>query len=433
MAVTEHSSIYSGAASKNPSAIIASLEKRGIYVIEDGENPSDLIPGFATHLAYRGVVFWYDSADALTAHDGVSCIVTADGKRFKSDGLAGAQTRFFKIVDKDLTAPPGSPTLGDSYIVATGGSGDWAGEDKHVATYTARGWMFTVPVAYDLAAVTDESMVYHYSAGGSWTSGFPFFTIGANTVLPSALKYGRFGLSVVNQTTNAPPVSPSDGDAYVIGASPTGAWTGLARSIAIYQSSEWVIYTPYDGAMVNDKGTDTPIKYDGSAWVAQSSGYAVVSDSAEVTSPVTVTGSYGFSGTAPTTGNTTLIASHTVTPRKVGAVYEFDVIIRSVEVDVSGVAAGEAGVLPTVVSVFDGSSVNASDWMPGPHLTWAEGNTGASDPVIGAVVRLRWTAPDTSSHTINIRASRITSFTFSGAATFAALFNYITITSRERS
>lgn len=432
MAVTEYASVLNGTGNVSKSAFINMMEQRGIYVIEDGETPTDLTPGFATHLAYRGVVFWYDSADATTAHDGTTCIVTADGKRFKSDGFAGAQTRFFKITDKDLAAPPGSPTVGDSYIVATGGSGAWATHDKHVATYTARGWMFTVPGAYDLAGVTDESMVYHYSAGGAWTSGFPFFTIGADTVLPSALKYGRFGLSVVNQTTNAPPGSPSDGDAYVIGGSPTGAWTGAARSIAIYQSSGWVIYTPYDGATVYDKGTDTQIKYDGSSWVAQSSGYATVTDGTEVTSVVTVSGTYSFSATAPTTSNTTLIASHAVTPRKTGAVYEIDVILRSMSIDVSGAIAGESGVMQSVIALFDGSAVNASDWMPGPHMTWADADTGGSDPVVGGVVRLRWTAPDTSAHTLNVRASR-SNKNFNGSASLSLDANYIAITARERS
>lgn len=341
MAVTEYASVLGGTGNVSKSAFINMMEQRGIYVIENGENPQDLTPGFATHLAYQGLVFWYDSADALTAHDGVTCLVTADGKRFKSDGFEGAQSRFFKIEDKDLTAPPGSPTLGDSYIVATGGSGDWATHDGHVASYTARGWLFTVANAYDLAAVVDESTVYHRSVGGSWVSGFPFFTIGADTVLPSALKYGRFGLTVVNQTTDAPPGSPSDGDAYVIGPTPSGAWTGHTRKITIYQSSAWVFYTPYEGATVYDADTQVQIKYDGTQWVPQSSGYANVESvftAASVTTASLASSSYSHT-TAPTTAssNDDDPVALNYTARKAGAVLdvEYECVITSAGTPVS--------------------------------------------------------------------------------------------------
>ena len=31
------------------------------------------------------------------------------------------------VLDRDLTTPPGSPADGDRYIVASGGTGSWAG------------------------------------------------------------------------------------------------------------------------------------------------------------------------------------------------------------------------------------------------------------------------------------------------------------------
>lgn len=305
MANTEFDQVLAGSGDVVRSALIEMLERRALYVIESDEDPQDLTPGAVTHLAFNGVVFWLDEADATTAHDGTSCIVTADGKRFKSDGVAGGQTRHWKIQDKDLTAPPGSPVAGNSYIVAAGATGAWAGEDKHVATYTARGWVFQTPAAYDLASVIDESVIYHYSAGGSWSSGFPFYTIPANGILPSMIKYGRFTLPIENQTTNSPPGTPADGDCYVIGSSPTGAWTGKAGRIALYESSAWAYYLPYEGAQLYDKSSDAVIKYDGAAWVAQVAGYSSVSNAADkdlVTGTVEI--GYTWSSTsAPTTSS----------------------------------------------------------------------------------------------------------------------------------
>jgi hypothetical protein len=401
MANTEFNQVLSGAGTINRSALLNALEQRGVYVVEDGENPQDLTPGAVTTIAYRGVIFWYDSADALTAHDGTSCIVTADGKRFKSDGFAGGQTRFFKIVDKDLATPPGSPTIGNSYIVAAGGTGAWATHDKHVATYTARGWRFVVPNAYDLSAVIDESLIYHYSAGGAWTSGFPFFTIGANTVLPSALKYGRFGHAIVNQTTNTPPGSPSDGDAYIIGPSPTGAWATHAAKIAIYESSAWVIYTPYEGATVYDKALNLHYVHTGSVWQGQASGYVGVSHqltAALIAGATNLTGYTYSTSSAPTTANANEPDTGTLayTARRSGAVLEI-----TYECDFVPTASGGTAAPELTVGLQVDSDAAMTDWAK----IWQD--LGIAYTTSGQQYHLSVTffvtAPDTSSHTYGIR------------------------------
>jgi hypothetical protein len=40
--------------------------------------------------------------------------------------------------------------------------------------------------------------------------------------------------SVLDTTLTAPPVSPALGDAYIVAASPTGAWSGKAHKVAFY-------------------------------------------------------------------------------------------------------------------------------------------------------------------------------------------------------
>jgi hypothetical protein len=48
------------------------------------------------------------------------------------------------VLDHTAT-PPLSPTVGDRYIVAVGGTGAWAGHDGAVTTYTASGWSHLSP------------------------------------------------------------------------------------------------------------------------------------------------------------------------------------------------------------------------------------------------------------------------------------------------
>ena len=77
------------------------------------------------------------------------------------------------VIDKDLAAQPGGPTLGDRYILPAGATGaDWAGHDTEVAIFTeldaGNDWEFRVPKLGWLAFVQDESTVYFWNAS-AWT------------------------------------------------------------------------------------------------------------------------------------------------------------------------------------------------------------------------------------------------------------------------
>lgn len=266
MANTDWNTLFSGAAAVNRSGFLTALEKRSPYVVIAGENPASLTPGNVNVIVYGGVLFNYDASDALTAHDGTTCIVTADGKRFKTDQFKGSNNALRNVKDKDLATPPGSPTLGDRYIVAASGTGAWATHDKQVAEYTARGWVFQIPNAFDVTMVVDEALYYHYSAGGAWTSGLPALTIADASISLKKLKYFPLGVSVENQTTNTPPGSPSDGVAYLVAGSPTGAWVGHELDLAIYETSAWVFYDGYEGARVYDKALNALYTHNGATW-----------------------------------------------------------------------------------------------------------------------------------------------------------------------
>lgn len=106
------------------------------------------------------------------------------------------------IKDRNLTAPPASPSEGDRYLVAAGGSGDWTGQDGNLAMYYEKTWTFLTPkegwafwvddentqIVYDGAAWT---AAYVPSIGGTFTGGIAFETAETGTqsiitITPSA-------------------------------------------------------------------------------------------------------------------------------------------------------------------------------------------------------------------------------------------------------
>lgn len=71
------------------------------------------------------------------------------------------------VVDKDLTAPPGSPANGSMYIPATGSTGAWASQDGKLAYWltTVAAWTFIAPTDGWSVWVTDEAVRYERKAG----------------------------------------------------------------------------------------------------------------------------------------------------------------------------------------------------------------------------------------------------------------------------
>jgi len=74
-------------------------------------------------------------------------------------------------------------------------------------------------------------------------------------------------LSVLDRDLTAPPSSPATGDRYVVAASPTGAWTGHAGSIAAWQDDLWLFYAPRTGWRVWIADENVLVTWTGSAWL----------------------------------------------------------------------------------------------------------------------------------------------------------------------
>lgn len=73
------------------------------------------------------------------------------------------------VIDRDLTAPPGTPVEGDRYIVSSGATGVWAGMDGRVAAYQDNAWIYYIPRTGWLAWVADEGLLYVYG-GANWSA-----------------------------------------------------------------------------------------------------------------------------------------------------------------------------------------------------------------------------------------------------------------------
>jgi len=70
-----------------------------------------------------------------------------------------------------------------------------------------------------------------------------------------------------SRTINTPPGSPTSGDLYIVGASPTGDWLGQAAKLA-YFDQVWRFITPQEGVSLWVNDQDTTYTYDGTNWTA---------------------------------------------------------------------------------------------------------------------------------------------------------------------
>lgn len=72
--------------------------------------------------------------------------------------------------------------------------------------------------------------------------------------------------SVVAVGTNTPPGSPVPGQCWVVGASPSGAWSGHAHALAGWTGGGWRFASPVPGMTVWTGGAGSFARWSGSAW-----------------------------------------------------------------------------------------------------------------------------------------------------------------------
>jgi Protein of unknown function (DUF2793) len=65
---------------------------------------------------------------------------------------------------------------------------------------------------------------------------------------------------------NAPPASPAIGSSYIVGSSPTGAWTGHAQALAGYTAGGWRTIAAFEGLTALDKASGETATFRSGAW-----------------------------------------------------------------------------------------------------------------------------------------------------------------------
>ena len=72
-------------------------------------------------------------------------------------------------------------------------------------------------------------------------------------------------LSVLDKDLATPPGSPSASACYIVGAAPTGLWSGHATHIAAYQDEAWAFYVPLEGWLAWVADENVLYAFDGAA------------------------------------------------------------------------------------------------------------------------------------------------------------------------
>lgn len=75
----------------------------------------------------------------------------------------------------------------------------------------------------------------------------------------------------VNSVLNTPPGTPVNGERYIVGDTPTGDFVGHIDEVAVYLTigtPGWVFYSPKNGWKAWNIATGETLRYNGSAWIA---------------------------------------------------------------------------------------------------------------------------------------------------------------------
>ena len=79
-------------------------------------------------------------------------------------------------------------------------------------------------------------------------------------------------LTVASRVIATPPVTPAEGDRYIVPAGATGAWAGQATKITVYQDAVWMFFAPKEGWLTWIADENVALAYDGAAWIGFSGG-----------------------------------------------------------------------------------------------------------------------------------------------------------------
>lgn len=110
-----------------------------------------------------------------------------------------------------------------------------------------------------MSSVTESNLGLNY--------GWAYGESGWNTGMDDNLvKLGFTSRNRVKGILSAPPSTPSNGDAYIVGTSPTGLFSGNFGKVAIWDRTVWLFLTPKNHEVVYNVADGCDYKYD-NGWV----------------------------------------------------------------------------------------------------------------------------------------------------------------------
>lgn len=102
------------------------------------------------------------------------------------------------VLDKDLTAPPGSPAEGARYIVAVGATGAWTGWAGDIALWTDGAWL-RLPARAGWQAWVQEEEALYARIGSTWVA----LLRGNAVALARSANGGTTGMAILEETLSA--------------------------------------------------------------------------------------------------------------------------------------------------------------------------------------------------------------------------------------
>lgn len=81
-------------------------------------------------------------------------------------------------------------------------------------------------------------------------------------------------LSAAEIGAETPPADPAEGDLYILGTAPTGAWAGQAGALALWEGSAWAFIAPREGWRAWDRAAGALRVWTGADWAAIGGGAA---------------------------------------------------------------------------------------------------------------------------------------------------------------
>lgn len=197
----------------------------------------------------NGIAFIHDPEDEATEHDpsGLTCLVSFDGKRFKSALALSVFVNVLSIED-DL---PEDAELGDKFLVSPAPDGDFAGEANNFCLVTSVGPVFVAPGIGQntyVRALPDRGE-YQWEETGAWVKKG---SVSDGGVTPLKMKW-PWGAVALSETATPPVGTPAAGLLYVVAPNGTGAFDDHDTQIAEADGAGgFGFHLPYNGAEIFD-------------------------------------------------------------------------------------------------------------------------------------------------------------------------------------